>query len=100
MENSNIKIQVTGDYEKVNAATTEAIKSRAELRVASDKAFDNAVTVGWELGAADERANSLEIVDALINGLIETEVDARMTLDILRKMLVESNPNTEGEKNE
>ncbi len=83
-------IEVTGKYEKVNAATKAAVSAKEASKYAFDDAFDKAVEFGWEMGVVDERNRTLEVIDALTNKLLDSEEDAKMTLDILKKLLLQS----------
>ena len=85
-----MNVEVTGPYEKVNAATTKAIKARDDLKLASDEVFDRAVEVGWELGVVAERGRVREIINALKDGLKKDEKKALKTLDIVLTLVLDS----------
>jgi len=82
-------IEVTGPYEKVNAATGKSLKARDDLKVASDEVFDRAVEVGWELGVVAERGRVREIINALKDGLKDDEEKALKTLDIVLTLVLD-----------
>lgn len=82
-------IEVTGPYEKVNAATRKSLKARDDLKIASDEVFDRAVEVGWELGIVAERGRVREIINALKEKLTDDEEKALKTLDIVLTLVLD-----------
>lgn len=82
-------IEVTGPYEKVNAATRKSLKARDDLKIASDEVFDRAVEVGWELGVVAERGRVREIINALKEKLTDDEEKALKTLDIVLTLVLD-----------
>lgn len=84
-----MEIEVTGPYEKVNAATEGAIKARDEAKESLDGAFDRAVQLGWELGIMEERGRVREIINALKEKLTDDEEKALQTLDIILTLVLD-----------
>jgi hypothetical protein len=89
MKNLN-SVEVSGPYEKVNAATRKAIEAQGISRSAFDEAFDRAVEFGWEMGVVEKQTEILDLINALKEKLSPEEKDAHMTLDIIYNALIES----------
>lgn len=84
-----MEIEVTGPYQKVNAATEKAIKAREVAKEDLDGAFDRAVELGWELGIVEERGRVREIINALKQKLTDDEEKALQTLDIVLTLVLD-----------
>lgn len=84
-----MQIEVTGPYEKVNAATGKAIVARDAAKESLDGAFDRAVELGWELGIVEERGRVHEIINALKQKLEPSEEKALQTLDIVLTLVLD-----------
>lgn len=84
-----MEIEVTGPYDKVNAATEKAIKAREVAKEELDGAFDRAIELGWELGIMEERGRVREIINALKEKLTDDEEKALKTLDIVLTLVLD-----------
>lgn len=87
-------IEVDPQYEEAKGRKTAAslaIKKSMHSRTIAEESFDNALDAafesGWELGIIDERSRFADILNALENKLTDNEEDAKVTIEIIRKLV-------------
>lgn len=58
------------------------------MKTAIDKAFDAGSEFGYELGALAREDEILALIDDMFHNLTSSEEDAKLTLEIIRQMIL------------
>jgi len=66
----------------------KVITSKTEAEDAQSKALDAASEFGYEMGAMAKTDEIIELIDDMFNNLSNTEEDAKLTLEILKQMIL------------
>tara|TARA_B110000503_G_scaffold82258_1_gene125560 strand:- start:99 stop:416 length:318 start_codon:yes stop_codon:yes gene_type:complete len=75
---------------------SEAMAKRRTAMDSFNDMADSASEFGYELGVADERARFENILDEFSASLLPSEEDARVAIEILRKMVSSGNKEEAG----
>ena len=65
-----------------------AVKAREAVDAAIDEAFDRGSEFGFEMGAMDKETTIINLIDDMFDSLTDTEEDAKLTLQIIRTMIL------------
>ena len=65
-----------------------AVKKRESMKAAIDEAFDAGSEFGYELGAIAKEDEILELIDDMFHNLTSSEEDAKLTLEIIKQMIL------------
>lgn len=69
---------------------SEVLSKRKVVDAAIVDAYDAATEIGFKLGAMDERARILEIVDAFIENIVDEKENPKKTLAVLKEAVLQS----------
>ena len=73
-----------------------AIQARSELKTAIDKAFDAGSEFGYEMGAIAKEDEILALIDDMFHNLTSSEEDAKLTLEIIKQMILRLDTKNDG----
>ena len=65
-----------------------AVEAREAVDAAIDEAFDRGSEFGFEMGAMDKETTIINLIDDMFDSLTDTEEDAKLTLQIIRTMIL------------
>lgn len=65
-----------------------AVAAKSEMQDATTKAFDAGAEFGFELGAVAKEEAVLGLIDEMFNNLTDEEEDAKLTLEIVKQMIL------------
>ncbi len=66
----------------------KVITSKTAAEDAQKKALDAASEFGYEMGAMAKTDEIIELIDDMFNNLTSTEEDAKLTLEIIKQMIL------------
>lgn len=72
-----------------------AVDAKSEMENATTKAFDAGAEFGFELGAVAKEEAVLGLIDEMFSKLTDTEEDAKLTLEIIKRMILGLDDNNE-----
>lgn len=73
---------------KLSSLMGKVMDSKSLMKTAIDNAFDAGSEFGFELGAIDKETEILALIDKMFNDLTSSEEDAKLTLEIIRQMIL------------
>lgn len=73
---------------RMSAYMSKAVDAREDMKAAIDKAFDAGSEFGYELGAMSREDTILALIDNMFHNLTDTEEDAKLTLQIIKRMIL------------
>ena len=73
---------------KLSKYVTRAAEARKNMDAAIDEAFDRGSEFGFEMGALSKETDIINLIDDMFHNLTNTEEDAKLTLQIIRKMIL------------
>ncbi len=79
--------EAKGRKTPASAAINRAMASRRIADESFENALDASFESGWELGIIDERSRVADILNALESRLTDSEEDAKVTIEIIRKLI-------------
>lgn len=73
---------------KLSKYVSRAIEARKAMDAAIDEAFDRGSEFGFEMGAMDKESTIIDLIDNMFHSLTDTEEDAKLTLEIIKQMIL------------
>lgn len=84
------KFDLEADLDAEVLDMSNVMSKRKVVDAAIVDAYDAATEIGFKLGALDERARILEIVDAFIENISDEKENPKKTLAILKESVIQS----------
>jgi hypothetical protein len=79
--------EAKGRKTAASLAINKAMTARRVAEESFENSLDAAFESGWELGIIDERSRVADILTALERRLTDSEEDAKLTIEIIRKLI-------------